>query len=555
MSAVMSQKFDLQQKKYGCGQKKYGCGQNGCGQNGGLCPTCEKSFTASTTTNCPDGNPRCSDETQCDLCRATAESLVKTRERAGGGKVCDVKPLQHLRRYQLCQDCQKGDPHQGCPVCATMRKTFKLQPFTNEDVEELHKNFKGQFKPSWTGRTFALVISLDDLTVGSINWTMHNCAFSTLVLMLSSSNAGMNSINQKTFAGYVLAVIINSLQETGKCDPIVLEVFRFELTVLSGNPAWSNWSELTDFGNLYNECVKLKIILGDNVEIVHQKTHVAPFLNGKTVSLCVEAHRWVPSISHMAHGIFSSNGGSRFRISAIILHNDKHFSVIIVKDGFWLIDGKGKRTCEFTADSTITRLTCVEAQKLCEERGAFYFLEEVPFIYEDVVLSGKKDLPPIKVIYGEKFVFIHDYGKIIFQEPNKTCFLMNSFIGIDEFGKHIRVFPYIPPPPASPAHCAEVASALPTQQAHRAKVAPALPPPQAQYPIVGENPKSQPKVVANDMWIHDGDWYVRSNVTFHQNGKFLGDNKYQLVETIYTHEDLLVKLNELFVHHLFIRNL
>lgn len=548
MSVVMSQTNHLQ-------QKKYGCGQNGCGQNGGLCPTCEKSFTASTTTNCPDGNPRCSDETQCDLCRATAESLVKTRERAGGGKVCDVKPLQRLTKDQLCLDCQKRDPQQGCLVCATMRNTLELQPFTKGNVEELHKNLKGQFKPSRTGGTFALRIRLDNCAVGSINWTMHNCAFSTLVLMLSTSNAGMNSINQKTFAGYVLAVIINSLQETGKCDPIVLEVFRFELTVLSGNPAWSNWSELTDFQELYNFCVDNKIIIDDKVQFVPQKTHVAPFLNGKTVSLCVEAHGWVPSISHMAHGIFSSNGGSRFRISAIILHNDKHFSVIIVKDGFWLIDGKGKRTCEFTADSTITRLTCVEAQKLCEERGAFYFLEEVPFIYEDVVLSGKKDLPPINVIYGEKIVFIHDDGKIIFQEPNKTCFLMNSFIGIDEFGKHIRVFPYLPPPPASPAPCGKVALALPTQQAHRAKVAPALPPPQAQCPIVGENPKSQPKVVAEDIRIHNEEWSVRTDITFFQDGIFLGENKYLLEKTKYTLQSLLIKLNELFADHLVKRRL
>ena len=477
MSAVMSQKFDLQQQ--------YGCGQNGCGQNGGLCPTCEKSFVASTEMKCPDGNLRCSDKTPCEFCRATAESLVKT----SGGSACeapDVKPLQRLPKDQLCLDCQEGDPQQGCPVCATMRNTFELQPFTKGNVEELHKNLKGPFRPSQTGRTFALMIRLEKCTIGSINWFGNNCAFSTLVLILSSSNAGMNSINQQTFAGYVLAVIINSLQETGKCDPLILEVFRFELTVLSGNPAWSNWSELTGFQELYNECVKLNIIIGDNVEIVPQKMHVAPFLNGKTVSLCVEAHGWVPSIHHLEHGIFSSDANGRFFLKGVVLFSNNHFSVIqMIGEQIWLIDGMGKRRDEFTAESTKTLLNLSEFFQMCDNYGAFFFFEEIPSFFES------------------KF------------EP----------------------------------------SLFPTQQAHRAKVAPALPPPQAQCPIVGENPKSQPKVVADDMWIHDGDWYVRSNITFHQNGKFLGDNKYLLVETIYTHEDLLIKLNELFVHHLFIRNL
>jgi len=540
-------------QKYDCGQN--GCGQNGCGQNGSLCPTCEKSFMASTEMKCPDGNSCCSDETPCDLCNASALSLVETKERAGGGKACDVKPLQHLRRDQLCQDCQKGDPQQGCPVCAMMRNTFELEPFTKKQVEQLHKNLKDQFKPSLTGRTFALRIPLDNWTVGSIDWTMNNCAPSALVLMLSSSNAGMNSINQKIFAGYLLALIINSLQETGKCDTIVLEVFRFELTVLSGNPAWSNWSELTGFQELYNFCVDNKIIIDDKVQFVPPGMNVAQFLDGKAGSVCVEAQKWVPSHIHFANGVCSSDVESRFHISAIILHNGAHFSVIIVKDGFWLIDGKGERLGEFTAMSTITRLTCVEAQKLCAQHGAFYFLEEVPRVYENVVLSGKKDLPPIKVIYGEKFVFIHDDGKIIFQEPNKTCFLMNSFIGIDEFGKHIRVFPYLPRPPASPAPCGKVSLALPPSllPAHRAQVAPALPPPPAPCPVVGENPKSQPKVVAEDIRIHNEEWSVRTDTTFFQNGIFLGENKYQLEKTTYTLQSLLIKLNELFVHHLIVR--
>jgi len=476
----MSKNFDLQQ------QFSFGCGQNGCGNHGGLCPTCEKSFIASTEMKCPDGNSHCTDAKLCNLCQSIAQSVVKTRGWAFGGSACeapDVKPLQRLRTAadKLCLDCQRGNPQQGCSVCAMMRKTHEVEPFTKQAVEQLYKNLKEQFKPSLTGRTFQLKIALDSQTIGSIDWTMHNCAHSAFVLMLASSNAGMNSINQKIFAGYMLAVIIKSLQETGKCDPILLEVFRLELSNLFRNLAWSNWSELTDFGNLYNECVKLNIILGDNVVIVPQKMHVAPFLNGKTVSLCVEAQQWVPSINHLKYGIFSSDTNSRFCLKGAVLFPNNHFSVIqIIGEQIWLIDGMGKRTGEFTAESTKTRLKNVsDFQQMCSDYGAFFFFEEIPSFFEAKFDSSL--FPPQQATSAQIVPAL--------PPPPAPC----------------ASGPWSPPPafPPPPPPCVQIVPALPPSQlAPSAQVAWVLPSP----PQLGQIIENH-IVVSGRTWSCEGKKY------------------------------------------------
>lgn len=211
---------------------------------------------------------------------------------------------------------------------------------------------------------------------------MNNCAFSVLVLMLSSSNAGLNSINQQTFAGYILAVIINAIQETGSCDPIVLEVFRLELTNLSGKAVWSNSSELVEFNELYNVCGKNKIILTNEVEFV--PSNVKKSLNGKRGSTFVEAHNWVPSIYDLANGTLSEELCSKHRITAVVLHKDDHFFIIIIdKGGIFLIDGKGKRIDEFKAESTLRQLTIEQFLESCATHCAFYLFEEIPFVSEN----------------------------------------------------------------------------------------------------------------------------------------------------------------------------
>lgn len=299
----------------------------------------------------------------------------------------DVKPLQNA--HNLCSDC-KTNPIQSCQVCK-MIITQEEPPFTKEQVDQLHREMMRWFCSSQKG-IIKLTVSKNSMLIGRINWTMHNCAFSMLVLMLSSSNSGLNSINQQTFAGYVLAVIINAIQETGSCDPIVLEVFRLELTNLSGNPVWSNSSELVEFHELYNICVEKNIIIAKEVVFVplnDDGSNVKKALNGKCGSTLVGAYNWPPFIYVVANGILSADICSKHGLRAVVLHKDDHFSIIIIDEGrFFLVDGKGKRVDDFKAESTLRQLTFRQFQELCAAHGAFYLFEEIPFV------SERQDIPP-----------------------------------------------------------------------------------------------------------------------------------------------------------------
>lgn len=418
----------------------------------------------------------------------------------GGGKAPDVEPLQGFLKEKLCEECTKPvGSNPACDLCATLKKTQEeAPPFTKEQVKQRHANMRSEFIPPPTGRIFDLVVPLSSPTIGSIDWTMHNCANSTLVLMLSSSNAGMNSINQQKFAGYILAVIINRLQESGKCDPILLEVFRLELSIISGNSSWSNWSELIEFQDLYKVCVDHQIILDNEVEFVLPNDNglynVGQTLTEKHGSTLIGAFKWNPSGNVLANGIFSSDFASRFRISAVILHCNDHFSIILISQGIWLIDGKGNRTGEFRAESSIQELTIEEFQKLCSLYGSFYFFEEIPFAYEMIHLFGRQDLPPRRVYYPVKWHFLYDDGTMICETTGTRVKLSRTVFMTDDRGNHFRVFPALPspqascvsgpwvppPPPPPPVPCAQsywVPPTPPPQQVPCANVAQALPPP------------------------------------------------------------------------------
>ena len=451
MSKVMSQESDLQQKPL--------CGEPQCpGSNCQLCKAIRISVDEHAMIKCPHGVPSCCAGKPCDNCfdeKYPIHNQLQTRKGAvGGGSASDVVPRQDFvvsSSGPICQGCQK--PEGSNPACeeCVMLKTTEVPPFTRKYVEQLYWNMKSRFCPSQKGRIFKLVVLLSSLTIGSIDWTMHNCAFSTLVLMLSSSNEGMNSINQQTFAGYILAVIINHLQESGKCDPILLEVFRLELSIISGNFAWSNWSELVEFQDLYAVCVRYKIIIDEEVEYVFSNDNgsynVAETLNGKSGSTLVGAYNWRPCINVLANGILSSDFNSRYRISAVILHRGgDHFSIIVFSQGIWLIDGKGKRTGEFKAESSIQELTIEQFQDLCASHGAFYFLDEIPFVY-DTLFLGRQGLPPRKVFYGIKWYFLYDDGTMICENTGTVVKLQRTVFMTDDSRNHIRVFPALPPPP------------------------------------------------------------------------------------------------------------
>ena len=311
----------------------------------------------------------------------------------GGGKKSDVETLQNA--HELCSDC-KMNPIPSCLICATIKMTQEEPPFTKEDFEQHHREMKRWFCSSQSQKgMIKLTVSKNSMLIGSIDWMMNNCAFSVLVLMLSSSNAGLNSINQQTFAGYILAVIINAIQETGSCDPILLEVFRLELTILSKNPVWSNWSELVEFHKLYNICVDENIIINtDEVVFVPSNDddgsyNVGQILNGKRGSTLVGAYNYPPSIYVVANGILSADICSKHGLRAVVLHKHDHFSIIILIDGgIFLIDGKGERIDNFKAKSKLLELTFLQFQELCAAHGAFYLFEEIPFV------SERQDIPP-----------------------------------------------------------------------------------------------------------------------------------------------------------------
>jgi len=391
-----------------------------------------------------------------------------------GGKARDVEPLQGFLKEKLCGDCQKPEGSNiNCDLCATLKKTKEegQPPFTKEQVEQLYAELKSRFIPPPTGRIFELVVLAYSLIIGSIDWTMHNCAFSTLVLMLSNSNAGLNSINQQTFAGYLLAVIINALQETGKCDPILLEVFRLELSRVSQNPSWTDWSYLVEFHDLYNVCVRHDVIIDDEVEFVLPNEdgsyNIQQTLSGKCGSKLVGAHKWSPCINVLSNGILSPNFNSRFRVSAVIIHRDDHFSIILLSQAIWLIDGKGTRNGPFKAESSIQELTIEEFQQLCLSNGVFYFFDEVPVVYSTLNLLGRQGLPPRKVFYGKRWYFLYDNGTMICETTGTMVYLQRTVFVNDDSGNHFRVFPHIPPPPLAscaqsdwvppppPAHCAQ----------------------------------------------------------------------------------------------------
>ncbi len=430
----MSQNIDLKQQNNRC----EGCGGIS-GENFEECPNCLSFLTAFQTL--PD--------------KKTTNPVA-----IGGKAHDDVIPLQGFRSEKQCDQCRKPEgSNPACDLCATLKKSQEegQPPFTKEQVKQLHLEMKSWFIPSPRGRTFELVVPLSSLTIGRIDWTTNNCAFSTLLLMLSNSNAGLNSINQQTFAGYLLAVIINALQETGKCDPIFIEVFRLELSIVSQNRDWSNWSYLVEFHELYNVCVRRNVIIDDEVDFVLPNDdgsyNIGQTLNRKCGSKLVGAHKWFPCVNDLSNGILSQDFYSRFRISSVVLHHDDHFSIILVNQGIWLIDGKGTRNGPFKAESSIQELTIEEFQQLCLSNGVFYFFEEVPVVYNTLNLFGIQDLPPRKVFYGKGWYFLYDNGTMICETTGTRVYLQRTVFVNDDSGNHFRVFPHIPPPPL--ASCAQ----------------------------------------------------------------------------------------------------
>jgi hypothetical protein len=503
--------------KSNCSEQQSICGDPHC--PGSSCQGClafRESEKIHADIVCPHKASYCCAGKLCDECF----HKQYPKEAFGGGKGHDVIPEQDFELCSsgtICEDCQKPKgSNPACYLCATLKLTQNdsKPPFTKEQVKEFHSEMKSRFIPPHKGRIFELVVPLSNLTIGSIDWTMHNCAFSTLVLMLSSSNVGLNSINQQTFDGYILAVIINHLQESGKCDPIVLEVFRLEISMLSGNSSWSNWSDLVEFQDLYKECVRHGIIFDKEVEFVLQKEdgsyNIGQILTGKRGSTLVGAYNWSPCINVLANGILSQDFRSRFRVSAVIIYHGNHFSIIVISQGIWLIDGKGNRDGPFKAESSISKLTIEQFQELSALHGAFYFFEEVPLVYETLTLLGRQGLPPRKVFYGGRWYFLYDDGTMFCEMTRTMVKLCRTVFVNDNVGNHFRVFPALPPPPPPPPCEQGVWVPPPPPRASFAQsrwfLPPSQPAPSAQVAWVLSSPPQLGQILANHIVVSERTW-------------------------------------------------
>lgn len=249
-----------------CDLQKFGCGQNGCGNHGALCPTCEKSFMASTKTKCPDGNSRCSDKNPCDFCQGTKHSLVEK-----SGKEFDVDPFQLVHGSskhsscpncqgpeRLCQDCLEkiisslgNDGDTSNPNVPKIRfhihfgpKPKELYAFTNGGIENMRREMRVKFRGYLEDRDFfpdpkfqitAEVLStLIDSGFHHIGFegTNNNCFMIVVLIIFALNRSLIERINTHVFAGFLMRYVVEKFLRTLFVDRMLSELFRIEALAL-----------------------------------------------------------------------------------------------------------------------------------------------------------------------------------------------------------------------------------------------------------------------------------------------------------------------------------
>lgn len=253
----MNRNFDLQ---------KFGCGQNGCGNHGALCPTCEKSFTASTEMKCLDENPRCSDKSPCDFCQSIAQSVIVMKGLAiGGGKARDVIPQQDFLSEEICDDCRKPvGSNPKCQICAFFKESAEtaqngdqnpnvphsvvfqqdvgprqgdLCALTPEAVQEsvdfLRRVFMSMVLP-----LIPIASSIPDSHVGlwrGCEWFGGNCWF-VVILQMFQTGSWHTSINVSNPLGNALWILVRELRLIGFVSRQRLQAFRRLMQEIIGQP-------------------------------------------------------------------------------------------------------------------------------------------------------------------------------------------------------------------------------------------------------------------------------------------------------------------------------
>lgn len=483
----MSQKNDLEQQLI--------CGDPQC--PGSSCKVCEAiriSVDEHAMIKCPHGVPSCEDGKWCDKCATklypTDNQYQQRGVAVGGRSAPDVVSRQNFKVSSsgpICQGCQKPEgSNPACEECGMLKMT-EVHPFTEEDVKELHAKLNYVFSKSSTNCIFELVVPLDILSIVDISWTMDNCAFSTLVLMLSNSSMMVmnDCINQNTFGGYIMIILIKDIRETGCINQILLEVLRLELSKLLRNSSSIDSSKQMDLVDLFNLCVDANIIITGKVQFFppnDSACRVPKGQDGNPMLVMVKTHISVPSIHELVNGVFSPDGTRRFRLSSVSLYIRNVFSIIIICKGIWRVDGKGERPKQLSLEELLILLA---------NYGGTYFYEEIPSEYLIFHLHGKEDLSQMKVMFCGECWSIYDNGRMVSEITGKTIEINRPFITLSDVGKYLQIFPPLPPPPQ--ASCVSGPSVPPHQPPpHCEQVAQALLPPPLPCAEVGSSPLQQP---------------------------------------------------------------
>ena len=284
----MSQLFDL---------KKCPFGQQGCGKEGMLCEKCEKTFMESTKTICPDGNPRCSETSPCDLCQATAQSLVQTNG-------CDVVPIQPIHdsvNQEICSECGKtlGTNTLTCGICASITELpsnpaqpnirynsdfgpmeYSFGPCTDTTTVITLDDFKKSFDASKVhGFPFTGITNFNKIrpslfrklirenTVIGIEGINNSCFYVVLFWILSQGNMH-ELINTDCLSGHILYKILWELRCRLFVNRDIVEAFRLSLLEYPiFQRSKSNFkNEMDDFGYL------LSLFEDDEIQILNKKT-------------------------------------------------------------------------------------------------------------------------------------------------------------------------------------------------------------------------------------------------------------------------------------------
>ena len=487
----MNQNFDLQQHR--CPK-----GRPDCSVEGGLCGDClhkillnpevlesvccEKSgdvnpqqkFSSDSLKEpviCESCNKACGSNEDCVWCQdflvqiaiggCEPPSMQRPQQThtpvggggCGGGSAYDVPSMQRPQ--------EMSGPVDGGSVCV---KCDDL-PFTMKHVQALHNKLYIIFHKYHHGKIFNLCRF--DNSIGCIKSMMNNSVFSAFILMLSSCDAGLNSINQLIFSGYLIAVMINHLQTKGECDSILVAVFCLELENLSGNSDWSNCSKRIEFRDLFDLCVEKRIILnngGSSILELNKRNFdsLGQVLVGMDDTIVIEADKWVPKDDYLDGGILSSIG-IRYSLSAVVLKDPKNnsFVILFARNSFWLIDGK--------EEQSIRELSISEFKEMCVRNGCFYYLNKIPLLWEDLELKGNPTEFVRRFLYNCTECSLYDDGTFFFETTGITVHLAWPIFMTDISGRDFRVIP--PPRPDSTAQILDC-SPPPSQSASCAQVGP-----------------------------------------------------------------------------------